>query len=260
MDNRHNIVNLKTYQASCTNCNLKDFCLASHLDVMELEQFEKIVERSQPLQRGQHLYRQSDQFHNIYIVKSGSIKNYITMQDGAEYIFGFYLPGELLALDSIAKGEHASSAIAQETTYICKILYPSFEQLCHQIPHLQEKLFQIAASKIASAHDWQLLLAQRNSEKRFAVFLLNQSDRIGKNGYSKNVFYLSMARQDIANYLGLACETISRLFTRFNNEGILQVKKKLIHIRDQKRLMAIASPTGLYPVQTAYRSELNSEN
>ena len=260
MDDRHNIVNLKTYQASCTNCKLKDLCLASHLDVKELEKFERIVEHSQPLQRGQHLYRQSDKFHNIYIVKSGSIKNYITMQDGDACIFGFYLPGELLALDSIAKGEYASSAIAQQTTYICKIPYPSFERLCQQIPHLQEKLFQIAASKIAKAYNRQLLLSQRNSEERFAVFLLNQSDRIGKNGYSKNVFYLSMARRDIANYLGLACETISRLFTRFNNEGILQVKKKLIRIRDQKRLMAIASPTGLYPVQTAYRSELNSES
>jgi len=251
MKNEHNIVNLKSFKVSCVNCQLNDLCLSRQLETVEIEQFERVVERPHPLHCGQHLFRQGDPFQNLYIIKSGCIKNYVYTQDGTEHIHGFYLPGELLALDSIAFGEHVSSAVALETTCVCKLPFSRFESLCGHLPQLQHKLFCIAATEIANAHDWQLYLSQKPAEERFAIFLLNLFTRMGNRGYSKNELYLSMARQDIANCLGLACETVSRLFTRFCKEGILHVEKRFILIRDVENLKKLANAYELHPAQSA---------
>ena len=119
---------------------------------------------------------------------------------------------------------------------------------------LQKNLFNIAAKEIAAVRNLQLLMSQRSSEERLAVFLLNLSAHRERFGYSRNSLYLSMARHDIANYLGLACETVSRIFTKFSSEGLLEVKKRYIQICDFDRLTSVANANDLDLIPAAVGS------
>jgi len=249
MNMQENIANLKTYKGACTDCHLHGNCLTSLLPRREAERLERLIERPHPMHCGQHLFRQGDSFQYLYVVKSGCLKNYVYARDGTEHIHGFYLPGELLGMDSIASGEYLSSAVALETTCVCKVSFNRLESLCELSPQLQHRIFCIAATEIANAHDWQLYLSQKPAEERFAIFLMNLFDRMGQRGFPGNELYLNMARQDIANCLGLACETVSRLFTRFCQEGILEVEKRFILIRDVDKLRLIAQAGELHQVQ-----------
>lgn len=249
--NKSKILNFKTYKVSCDKCRLNNVCIAAGLNAKELHELDRLIERPVPLHCGKHIYRQSDPFNNLYVIRSGSVKNYTDTRNGAEHVLGFTLPGEMLTLDVMAYGNYYSSAIALETTSICKVPFEAIESLCQRIPRLQKNLFNIAAKEIAAVRNLQLLMSQRSSEERLAVFLLNLSVHREKFGYSGNSLYLSMARHDIANYLGLACETVSRIFTKFSSEGILEVKKRYIQISDYDRLTAVANAGDLDLVQTA---------
>jgi len=206
----------------------------------EIRCFENVVLHPKPLQRGKYLFRQGEQFRFLYLVRSGCVKNYIYSGDGTEQITGFTLPGEILGLDSMENGKYVSSAVALETTSICKLPFERFEELCRQLPGLQDRFFQLSSRKIVSFHNLSYLIGHRPAEERLASFLVDYSLRIGKHGYSKTEFNLSMTRYDIANYLGLTIETVSRLFSKFSNEGILKVERRLIAITCPELLMKIA--------------------
>jgi len=249
--NKTKVLSFKSYKVSCDKCRLNNVCITAGLNVKEMHQMDRLVERPVPLHYGKHIYRQSDTFNNLYVVRSGSVKNYTDTRSGTEHVLGFTLPGEMLTLDVLAHGSYYSSAITLETTSICKLPFEALEALCHHIPRLQKNLFNIAAREIAAVRSLQLLMSQRSSEERLAVFLLNLSTHREKFGYSGNSLYLSMARHDIANYLGLACETVSRIFTKFSSEGILEVRKRYIQISDYDRLMVVANASDLDLGQTA---------
>ena len=248
------ILNFKTYKVSCENCRLNTVCVAADLNQKEMRELDRIIERPVPLHSGRHIYRQSDKFTNLYVIRSGSVKNYTDTRSGTEHVLGFTLPGEMLTLDVMAHGNYYSSAIALETTSVCKLPFDSLESLCHRIPRLQKNLFNIAAKEIAAVRNLQLLMSQRSSEERLAVFLLNLSAHRERFGYSRNSLYLSMARHDIANYLGLACETVSRIFTKFSSEGLLEVKKRYIQICDFDRLTSVANANDLDLIPAAVGS------
>lgn len=239
--NKTKVLNFKNYKVSCERCRLNNVCITAGLNATELRELDRLVERPVPLHSGKHIYRQSDPFNNLYVVRSGSVKNYTDTRNGTEHVLGFTLPGEMLTLDVMAQGSYYSSAIALETTSICKFPFENLEALSQRIPRLQKNLFNVAAKEIAAVRNLQLLMSQRSSEERLAVFLLNLSAHRERFGYSGNSLYLSMARHDIANYLGLACETVSRIFTKFSSEGMLEVRKRYIQISDYDHLMAVAN-------------------
>ena len=249
--NKSKVLNFKSYRISCDKCRLNHVCIAAGLNAAELRDLDRLVERPLPLHGGKHIYRQSDVFNHLYVIRSGSVKNYTDTRNGTEHVLGFTLPGEMLTLDVMAQGSYYSSAITLETTSICKLPFEALESLCLRIPRLQKNLFNIAAREIAAVRNLQLLMSQRSSEERLAVFLLNLSTHREKFGYSGNSLYLSMARHDIANYLGLACETVSRIFTKFSSEGTLEVRKRYIQINDYDRLLAAANTGDLDLAVTA---------
>ena len=249
--NKSKVVKLRSFRVTCKSCYLNNICLAAGLNRDEINELDRIVERPVPLHCGKHVYRQSDTFNHLYLVRSGSIKNYTDTRNGTEHILGFTLPGDMLSLDVMAYGQYYSSAIALETTSVCRFPFAALESLCQRIPHLQKNLFNFAAREISTTRSLQLLMAQRSSEERLAVFLLNLSAYRKKFGYSGNSLYLSMARHDIANYLGLACETVSRIFTRLNSDGILKVRKRNIEICNYDKLADLANSRDLDLSQTA---------
>ncbi|WP_006787856.1 fumarate/nitrate reduction transcriptional regulator Fnr [Thiorhodospira sibirica] len=252
MNNSPNVVDLKVLKQACKNCGLSDLCLPLGVSAEELEALERIIDRKRPLQRNEHLYVAGDRMTSLYAVRSGSVKTYTVTNDGQEQITGFHLPGELLGLDAINGGLHPCSAKALETTSICEMPFEALEEVSQRIPALQHQLFRIMSREIQADEHFMMLLGKKSSDARLAFFLLSLSTRLGARGFSHKEFYLTMSRNDIANYLGLAVETVSRLFTRFQNAGIVHVRRKLVTIERLEPLRQIA---GVHRIQERCQPE-----
>lgn len=235
------VVDLSQVKVSCADCRLREICLPRGLDPAEVEQLVGLVKRNSLLKRGEYLYQQGDPLRGLYAVRSGSLKGFLSAEDGAEHVVGFYLPGELLGLDAMGCDCHTCAAMALETTSVCELPYDRLLELCHQLPSLQHQLLQIVGKELSADHEQLLLLGERSAEERIATFLLNLSARFGERGFSEKEFNLSMSRHDIASYLGLAVETVSRLFTSFSKEGLLSVERRNVHIHDFPRLRSMMS-------------------
>ncbi|WP_096462445.1 fumarate/nitrate reduction transcriptional regulator Fnr [Sulfurifustis variabilis] len=224
----------------CKDCTLFQLCLPVGVGAADLELLDRIIKRRRMLPRGEHLFRVGDPFNAIYAVRSGSIKTYTMVEDGRVQVTGFHLPGELLGLDAINVDRHPCSARTLEATSVCEVPFDRFEELSRQVPALARQMFRIMSKEILHDHDMLTQLGRQSSEHRLAGFLVNLSERYGARGFSRREYNLSMSRTDIGNYLGLAEETVSRLFTRFQEQGLLQVTRKHVRITDLERLHSLA--------------------
>ncbi|HHH39289.1 MAG TPA: fumarate/nitrate reduction transcriptional regulator Fnr [Sedimenticola sp.] len=233
------VISLENIKIACSGCNLATLCLPMGLAPEDVEQLNRIVKRNRPLHRGDYLFREGDKFNCLYVVKTGSVKSYEPNEDGDEQVLGFHLPGELIGLDAIETGRHHCSARVLETSAVCEIPFNQFVELSSTIPSLQHQMYRLLSREISHDEEMLTLLGKRNAEERLAAFLLSLSQRFNRRGFSPSDFYLSMSRHEIGSYLGLAVETISRLFTRFQDEGLLNVERKHIQLRDIDRLRAI---------------------
>lgn len=244
VETQKNGPNISPLRVSCPNCRLGKLCLPQGLNPAEMAQLDDIVKHCRPLQRGAHFFRQGDELRALYVVTSGSVKNYVTSPDGTEQIIGFYLPGELLGLDALEHRRHTSSAVTLERTFLCEMPYGRFEELCTHMPHLTRQILVQTGRELTHDHEIRLLMGQKGVEERLALFLLSLSDRHKARGFSETEFNLSMSRYDIANFLGVAAETVSRTLSRFEKDGLLRVERKLVRIVDLPRLRAIAGFCG----------------
>jgi CRP/FNR family transcriptional regulator, anaerobic regulatory protein len=211
----------------------------------DVERLDDIVKRTRPLHRGDFLFRNGDRFRSLYVVKTGSLKTFAPSPEGGEQVLGFHLPGEIIGLDAIDKDAHACSARVLETSAICEIPFPRLEELTATIPSLQHQMFRLLSKEIGYDTDMLLLLGKKSAEERLGAFLLSMSRRLAKRGLSATDFYLSMSRHEIGNYLGLAVETVSRLFTRFQDDGLMRVDRKHIELFDVDGLEAVVNGIGL---------------
>ncbi|MBK1731130.1 fumarate/nitrate reduction transcriptional regulator Fnr [Thiococcus pfennigii] len=239
--NPQKVISFETIRVVCKNCTLATLCLPMGLTPEDTERLDKIVKRNRPLHRGDYLFRSGERFRSLYVVKTGSVKTYAPSEEGGEQVLGFHLPGEIIGLDAIEKDHHICSARVLETSAICEIPFNRLEELTCCIPSLQHQMFRLLSKEIGHDTDMLLLLGKRNAEERLATFLVSLSRRLQRRGLSPNDFYLSMSRHEIGNYLGLAVETVSRLFTRFQDEGLLEVDRKHVQLKDLAALEAIVN-------------------
>ncbi len=230
---------METIKVSCSNCTLSELCLPHGMNHQDMEKLDEIVKRHQPYQPGQHVYRAGDRSRSLFAVRSGALKSYCTTEDGDEQVLGFTLPGEIVGLDGMTDGSYASSSITLETASVCELPYDSLEDLCHCLPGLNRQMMRVVSKEINKDQGMLLLLGKRTAEERLAAFLLSLSARYESRGLSRNTFNLPMSRQDIGNYLGLAIETVSRLFASFQKHGLLSVNRREIVILDMARLRAM---------------------
>jgi len=214
--------------------------LSELLSDEEQSRLEKIIEKPITLYRGKHLFRQNGKFLNLYALRSGCVKNYINDQNGSERILGFSLPGEILGLDAIADRAHKYSAVVLEDASIYRIPYLGLKRLCSQVPHLQYNLFHLFSEELNVVHEKRSLYANRSAEEKLALFLLDFLERKHCIEDGKMELWLRMGRHDIANCLGLASETVSRVLTRLREEGTLEVENRTIRIRNYPQLRSIA--------------------
>jgi CRP/FNR family transcriptional regulator len=226
-------------KASCSDCNLKGLCLPIAMDIPDIDRLDKIIQRSRPLQTGDHLYRTGDPFRSIYAVRSGSLKTYLVDEHGVEQITAFYLPGEVLGFDGIGTHAHLGTVVALETSSVCEIPFERLEELSLQISTLQHHMFQLMSRQIESDHQMMLTLAKKNAESRIATLLLSLSRRYARRNLSPNAMHLPMSRMDIGNFLGLTIETVSRTLSRLHKDGIISVSGREVVLKDHQRLDAL---------------------
>ena len=226
---------------SCASCRLKELCLPIALNKSEIHQLDEIVERNRPYKKGDHLYRQSDDFKSVYAVRSGSFKSYVLSDNGQGRVTSFFLPGEIIGMDGIASKQYANSTIALEHSSICEIPFSQLEKLSHQLPSLQHHFFAIMGNEIAKDQQIHTLLSSYTAEERTASFLLGLSSRYAHVSLSPSRFLLPMTRSDIGEYLGLTVETVSRIFTGLQRKELIQVNNREIELLDIAALRAIIS-------------------
>ncbi len=233
---KQSVINLDDLRAKCKSCSLYQLCLPLGLEEGDLDKLESIIKRRRVIEKGSYLYHSGDKLKSLYAVRSGSFKSYTPVADSAEQVVGFHLPGELMGLDAIHGELHRSYSKALETSSVCEIPFEKLEALSTEVPGLNHHLMSLMSEGIQHEQCHVTQLAKMTAEARLANFLIEMSRRHNARGHSAAEFNLSMSRNDIANLLGLAVETVSRLFTHFQDLKILKVERKHIQIINMQAL------------------------
>ena len=233
-------INIAKLKVACSTCTLRELCLPIGLNAVDLEKVDAIINRRQQYKPGRHVYRTGDLFQFLYAIRLGSFKTYELNKDGREQVSGFHMAGELIGLDAISNDTHACSAVALEDSEICEIPFIKLEGLIREIPTLQRQFHRLMSREITSDHRLMMLLGTLTAEERLATFLSNLSERLQVRGLSPRTIHLTMSREDIGNYLGLKLETVSRMFSKFQEDGLVEVDRRELKIKDLEALKRIA--------------------
>ncbi len=230
------VADLKT---ACSQCNLQELCLPFGLENGEIEQLDELIGSRRKVKRHQHLYRAGDHFEAIYAVRSGSFKTNVLFEDGRDQVTGFQMSGEILGLDGISTEHHTCDAQALEDSEVCIIPFDKLEELSREVESLQHQFHKVMSREIVRDHSVMMLLGSMRAEERLAAFLINLSQRFTARGFSAAEFHLRMTRDEIGSYLGLKLETVSRAFSRFQDQGLISVQQKHIKILNIDGLKAL---------------------
>jgi CRP/FNR family transcriptional regulator len=224
--------NVAKVATRCSSCNLRELCLPCGLTGQDADRMDQLIYTRRRVGRGESLYRAGDEFSALYAVRSGFFKTIQMLEDGRDQVTGFHMGGEIMGMDGIGSEEHSSSAVALEDSEVCVIPYSRLVNFGHDMRGLQRQFHKVMSREIAQEHSVMLLLGTMRAEERLAAFLLNLSQRFTARGYSASEFNLRMTREEIGSYLGLKLETVSRAFSKFQEDGIISVHQKNIRILD----------------------------
>ena len=217
---------------NCSTCHLRELCLPSGMTGVEVERLDSLMFQRQRIKAGQVLYAQGDPFQFIYAVRAGTLKSSLTVADGREQVSSFHIAGEQLGLDGVAQGRHGTTATALEDTEVCAIPYAHVAQLTVAGSGHEHLISRLMSREIVREHSLMMLLGSMNAVERLATFLLNLAGRLKARGYSASEFHLRMTRAEIGSHLGMKIETVSRTFSIFQKQRLLQVDKRHIRILD----------------------------
>ena len=227
---------IESFKVACSSCNLRELCLPVGLSRENLERLDTLVANRQTVARGDALFRAGEAFLSLFAVRTGFFKTRVSSEDGRDQVTGFQMAGELLGLDGISTDSHSCDAVALEDSQVCVIPYNQLEGLSREFIELQHQFHKIMSREIVRDHGVMLLLGSMRAEERLAAFLLNLTQRLQARGFSASSLILRMTREEIGSYLGLKLETVSRTFSKFQEEGILDVKQRQIRILAQEKL------------------------
>jgi CRP/FNR family transcriptional regulator len=220
----------------CSGCHLRDLCLPCGMADLDVDRLDSMRFTRRKVKAGETLYREGDRFEFIYAVRAGTLKSSLMLADGREQVSGFHIGGELVGMDGVAQGRHASAATALEDTEVCAIPYAHLTNLTSGAGAMHHLVSRLMSREILREGSLMMLLGSMNAEERLAAFLLNLSQRFAARGYSDREFHLRMSRAEIGSYLGMTLETVSRTFTSFQQQRLLEVDKRHIRITDLEGL------------------------
>ena len=238
------VISLRELKTHCSTCSMRELCLPVGLSGDALKAVDAAVGNRTRLKKGDSLYRAGDSFAALYAVRLGTLKTTVLAEDGREQVAGYHLQGDIIGLDGLGTERHGCGAVALDDSEVCTIPFEHLEELARDLPPLQRNLHQFLAREISRDHGVMLLLGSMRAEERLASFLLNLSERYRARGYSSTEFVLRMTREEIGSYLGLKLETVSRLFSRFQEEGLLKVSGRNVKLTSVSALRQLVGQRG----------------
>lgn len=227
------------FKISCSTCALRQICLPTGLPAAEVLQLERMVSDRRAIARGAVLFKTGDVFEAIYIVRTGFFKTSASAQDGRDQVTGFHMAGELLGLDGIYDGAHASQAVALEDSQVCVVPYGRLEDLTREFDRLQRQFHRLMSRELVRDQAMMALLGSMRAEQRVAAFLINLMRRLRARGFSSSSVVLRMTRDEIGSHLGLTLETVSRTFSRMQEDGVLEVRARELRVLKPRRLLQL---------------------
>jgi CRP/FNR family transcriptional regulator len=233
-------LDLAKLRRSCAQCSLQVLCLPASIGVEGIERLDGIVLNRRPLQRGETLFHAGQPLGSLFVAREGAFKTLAVDGDGNQQVIGFHLPGELLGLDALGSGKHVCDAQALTHANVCEVPLSQLESVATQVPGLQHQLLRIIGHGINRDQGHIEMLGRRNAHERLAIFLHQISARYQALGRSGERFLLPMSREDIASYLGLVIETVSRTLGKMQEEGLIAVNGREITVLDATKLEAQA--------------------
>jgi len=237
------VTSLHDIKAHCLRCSVRELCLPVGVDREGLNQLDALISERRSLKKGDTLFRPGDRFSALHAIRVGSCKTTVLGEKGHEQVAGYHMPGDIVGMDGIGSERHGGQAIALEDTEVCVLPFHKLEHLSRHVIQLQRNLHKVLSREIERDHRIMLVLGSMRAEERLALFLLNLSYRYHERGYSATEFVLRLTREDIGSYLGLKLETVSRLLSRFQAEGLLQVQGRVVRLLD---LIALKQLAGQY--------------
>ena len=226
------VISIHGVKTHCASCSVRELCLPVGLEPDAMRQLDKIISHRTRIRKRDSLYRPGDPFHAVYAIRLGTFKTVLLAEDGREQITGYHMAGEVVGLDGICNNRHACQAVALEDGEVCVLPFNRLDELADDLPLLRRNLYRVIARGACRDQDMMLLLGSRSADERLALFLLDVADRYQMRGYSSKEFVLRMTREEIASYLGLKLETVSRLFSHFQEVGLLQVQGRAVKLLD----------------------------
>jgi CRP/FNR family transcriptional regulator, anaerobic regulatory protein len=231
-----------TLKVACSSCNLKELCMPLGLTPDELDRVDEVVAARRKVKRGTTLFRTGERFTSLFAIRTGFFKTSVVSEDGKDQVTGFQMAGEIIGLDGIVNDHHTCDAVALEDAEVCVMPFDRVEELSREVISLQRHVHKIMSREIVREHGVMLLLGSMRAEERLAAFLLNLVQRLNARGFSKSELVLRMTREEIGSYLGLKLETVSRTFSKFVEDGIVEVKQRHIRIVNEEMLKDIVNP------------------
>ncbi len=211
------------------------------LNDSEMERVDEVVATRRKVSRGDNLFRNGDKFNALYAIRTGFFKTRISSEDGRDQVTGFQMAGEIIGLDGIVSDHHTCDAVALEDAEVCVMPFDRIEELSREITSLQRHVHKIMSREIVRENGVMLLLGSMRAEERLAAFLLNLVQRLHARGFSQSELILRMTREEIGSFLGLKLETVSRTFSKFVEDGIVEVKQRHVRILNADALKLIVN-------------------
>lgn len=230
-----------TIKVTCSNCNLRELCMPVGLNDQQLQRIDDIVATRRKVKRGMTLFRNGEPFTSLYTIRTGFFKTCVATEDGRDQVTGFQMAGEIIGLDGIVNDHHTCDAIALEDAEVCVMPFDSLEEISREVTALQTHVHKVMSREIVREHSVMLLLGSMRAEERLAAFILNLVQRLHARGFSSSELILRMTREEIGSYLGLKLETVSRTFSKFVDEGWVEVKQRHVRILDTAALQRLVN-------------------
>ena len=238
----------QSIKVACSNCNLRELCMPLGLNEDELKRLDDLVATRRKIARGDILYRNGEKFSALYAIRTGFFKTTVAAEDGRDQVTGFQMAGEVIGLDGIVSDHHTCDAVALEDAEVCVMNFDRLEDLSREINALQRHVHKIMSREIVRENGVMLLLGSMRADERLAAFLLNLVQRLHARGFSQSELVLRMTREEIGSYLGLKLETVSRTFSKFVEEGIVEVKQRHVRILNPDALKLIVNTQNCQPI------------
>ena len=231
----------QSIKVACSNCNLRELCMPVGLTDQDLTKLDELVATRRKVKRGDTLFNNGDKFTSLFAIRTGFFKTALATEDGRDQVTGFQMAGEIIGLDGIVHDRHTCDAIALEDAEVCVMPFDRIEELSREVTALQSHVHKIMSCEIVREHGVMLLLGSMRAEERVAAFLLNLVQRLHARGFSQSELVLRMTREEIGSYLGLKLETVSRTFSKFVEEGIVEVKQRHVRILNTQALQNLVN-------------------